>query len=498
MHSHKAIKNVVISLIYQFINLLFGFFVPRALIFTYGSDVNGLTSTMTQILNLVSLLQTGMVGASIFEMYKPIINNDLEIEASIYNSSKKYFKKMSLWFLLVLSLMIPYLLLTNSSKITSYEIIVSVLFLTCNSYINFRFYTCFDIVFSAHEDKYLIIYSQVIERVTYYFFIILSISLKLNFIFIYFGMLSGGVLKTIYCHIHFNKTYKDRYRKIIPKEYKIKNQYYLFCNQIVQQVLESIPIILITGIYDLSHSSIYSIYLMIMNVIKLCINTILNALSASFGQKTVELDIDGISEVYDFLNFIIFLITVVSLPLFSALINGFIQIYTSGLNHINYINTTISLLCIFYLISYVFYSISDFVVVNLGLFKKTFKSTVFVGSISVLITFIFTIIDFSCTFIGLIVFYIILSVLRFRITSYKLNYKYRLILGRAVLIIVMSLIFYRISYLILINSLKMFICVGMVSLILILLCTMIYCVLFEKRNLKLVIFFLKNNFYRRN
>ena len=72
MRSLSTLKNMIASLACEIMLVLFGLVVPRLIIETYGSEVNGLTSTITQVLSILNLLQAGAVGASIFQMYKPI------------------------------------------------------------------------------------------------------------------------------------------------------------------------------------------------------------------------------------------------------------------------------------------------------------------------------------------------------------------------------------------------------------------------------------------
>lgn len=56
--SKKAILNIITSLLLQSVILICGFIVPKLIITNFGSDVNGLISSITQFLAYISLLES--------------------------------------------------------------------------------------------------------------------------------------------------------------------------------------------------------------------------------------------------------------------------------------------------------------------------------------------------------------------------------------------------------------------------------------------------------
>ena len=74
----NTVKSTLTNILEQLFLLVYGLFIPRLIIQTYGSEVNGLTAFIQQFLNVFQLLQAGTVGASIYQLYKPIATNDYE------------------------------------------------------------------------------------------------------------------------------------------------------------------------------------------------------------------------------------------------------------------------------------------------------------------------------------------------------------------------------------------------------------------------------------
>lgn len=54
----KVVLNIITSLLLQVIILICGFIVPKLIITNFGSDVNGLISSITQFLAYISLLES--------------------------------------------------------------------------------------------------------------------------------------------------------------------------------------------------------------------------------------------------------------------------------------------------------------------------------------------------------------------------------------------------------------------------------------------------------
>ena len=76
MRTKRAITNIVFSILIEILLIVMGFVAPKIVIKVYGSDVNGLTSTINHVISLLNLLQAGAVGASIFQMLKPVAHKD--------------------------------------------------------------------------------------------------------------------------------------------------------------------------------------------------------------------------------------------------------------------------------------------------------------------------------------------------------------------------------------------------------------------------------------
>ena len=65
-------KNAFSSLLLQFATIIQGLVLPRLILGAFGSEINGLVSSITQFLSFISLLEGGLGAVVLAELYGPI------------------------------------------------------------------------------------------------------------------------------------------------------------------------------------------------------------------------------------------------------------------------------------------------------------------------------------------------------------------------------------------------------------------------------------------
>ena len=60
MKKKITLVNTISSILLQFVTIISGFILPRLLLEAFGSEVNGLVSSLTQFLKYMDLLEGGM------------------------------------------------------------------------------------------------------------------------------------------------------------------------------------------------------------------------------------------------------------------------------------------------------------------------------------------------------------------------------------------------------------------------------------------------------
>lgn len=72
----KSIKNAKVTLIYYFLQLILGFFSRKAFFDYLGSEVLGLNTTVSNLLNFLNLAELGVGMAVGYFLYQPLFDQD--------------------------------------------------------------------------------------------------------------------------------------------------------------------------------------------------------------------------------------------------------------------------------------------------------------------------------------------------------------------------------------------------------------------------------------
>ena len=84
-------KNLISGLVCRFISIVFPFAIRTVILYYLGEKYLGLSSLFTSILQVLNLSELGFSTAVIYNMYKPIVNNDIKTINALLNYYKKVY-----------------------------------------------------------------------------------------------------------------------------------------------------------------------------------------------------------------------------------------------------------------------------------------------------------------------------------------------------------------------------------------------------------------------
>ena len=92
-NKQKSKQILIFGIISQVVTLLLGILLPKLLIGGFGSEINGLLSSVKQIFVYVALLEAGVGTAALQAMYAPIAINDTLKVSEIMAATDRYFRR---------------------------------------------------------------------------------------------------------------------------------------------------------------------------------------------------------------------------------------------------------------------------------------------------------------------------------------------------------------------------------------------------------------------
>ena len=100
-----SIKNFLWGITGTIVTSIIAVIIPRLFIVNYGSEINGLLSSIRQIYVYLALLEAGVGSASLQALYKPIATGDKKSANEILSATNYYYRRTGLLYFIGIILM---------------------------------------------------------------------------------------------------------------------------------------------------------------------------------------------------------------------------------------------------------------------------------------------------------------------------------------------------------------------------------------------------------
>ena len=109
-------KNMIMTIVTRMVTLATGLFVQQRILVAYGSSLNGLTSSITQVMSYLVILEAGLGTASVQALYLPLANKDWDKASGIVTATGKEYRKIAAVFLFCFSIAVHTMRLKTDRK----------------------------------------------------------------------------------------------------------------------------------------------------------------------------------------------------------------------------------------------------------------------------------------------------------------------------------------------------------------------------------------------
>lgn len=348
----KFFVNLGMSIVSQVIILFLGFVIPRIIMLSYGSDTNGLTSTITQIFTYLSLLEAGISQATRNKLFKPI-NEDNRGEISYWLSvSRHYFRKISaIYFcvVLVIAFIFPLVLKTN---VGYWTVTFYILFEGLTSVVSFYFINTWVAFLTAKGDMYVVNSLTLLNKLLCYGVKILLALFGLNIALIQVGFFAVSIIQVVLYFIYMKKKYNWIDYSVPVKDAALSDRNSYIIIEIAWTIFSSTDMILLSVFVSTQMSSVYSVY----NLPFVALNSLLNAVYCALNYNlgiTYHENLQKYMKVHDMFNSLFVGGMTILMSVTYVLLIPFIKLYTQGVTDVNYIYPILPLLfCLVQMLSW--------------------------------------------------------------------------------------------------------------------------------------------------
>lgn len=311
MRINNIFKNINVSFLYSFLNLIFSFILRTIFIHKLGTEYLGLNSILANILSMLSIAELGIGSAIGFSLYKPISQNNTKKINALMQYYKKSYQIIGFVILVLGICLVPFLdaFITN---ITAYDYIYFIYLLYLLNTVIGYFFTYKRTLIIANQKNYVLTkYLMIFKLITYFsqMFILIFTS---NYILYIIAQFTISLLENLYVNYQINKQYpylNNKEVEELTKEEKsviTKNVKAMLFHKIGDYCINSTDNLIIAHFINITIVGIYSNYYTLIYNVNQFLTLIFQAASASFGNLIASTDKNTVYTRFKTFNFLAF------------------------------------------------------------------------------------------------------------------------------------------------------------------------------------------------
>lgn len=437
MRTKKALYNIISQMIYEIVAMICGLILPRFILSAFGSNYNGMLSSITQFLDYISFLTLGISGSTRLAIYKANASNDIYKVSAILKATEKYMRKVAyvfIGYIILLAFIYPLFVRNEFEWLEASSLVVIIGF---GVFAEYFFGLTYKTFLMANQSMYIYNIIQVASKIAN---TLISLALILLNQEIQIVKLGSAVCFVI-TPIILNKVVREKYHiinNVEPDYSSLKQRRDVMAHSIANCIHQYTDIFLLTLFTSPSIVSVYAVYNLILSSLRKLQNIFTTGLEAAFGDLWARKEFKKFGINFRIFEFLIFSFVSIVFSCTAILIMPFIENYTKGITDINYLVPVYAYIAVFTEAIYCIRTPYLIAVQAAGKYKDTKKGAFIESGINLIVSLIAV---FKFGLIGVILGTLVANIFR--------TLQYIIYLARNILDIQMKAFFYKCTWCIL-------------------------------------------------
>ena len=335
--------NLLSGFLYQVVLIVLSFLLPRLYLENFGSEVNGVLSTIKQIFAYMVLLESGIGLATTQALYKPVAEKNHNKISSVISATHSYYVKIGvIYAIIVLLIAFAYEYIVPTG--IEHGLIFGIVILTAlPNLFSYFMQAKYRILLEVDGRKYVITNSETILQLVSNIAKILVILLTNNLLLMQLSYCILSLLQLVYIYIHAKKRYKWLNINAESDFEAISQRKSVLVHQVSGMVFNNTDVLLLSFLCNFKVVSVYTIYNIFFSQMQTFITSIISGFSFALGQM-FHTDREKFIKVYNVYETFYIMSTFIIYTLMAVFLLPLIEIYTKGINDANYTNALLILL----------------------------------------------------------------------------------------------------------------------------------------------------------
>lgn len=387
MRGRKALYNMLAAIVELIVATVTSFIVPHCIIRAFGSGVNGLLSSITQFLCYIALIESGIGAIGRASLYRPLAENDIETLSGNVKALENFYRKVSYIFLAYVAILVvlfPLLLNQEFDWVYTATLIVILAFST---FIQYYFGITCQTVIQADQRKYIPSLLQALTLFLNAVITIVMIKMGASVHAVKIGSALAYAIRPMILYFYVKGNYKiDKNAK--PRHEILKQRWDGLAQHIAFFIHKNTDIAVLTIFANVKEVSVYSVYMLAVSGCSKVVNIFSSSLEPAFGNMIAKGEKEALKSRVRLCSTLTIQVAIIFFSTAVIVVSPFIKLYSRGVTDVNYLRPTFGIVM---LIAEAFYCVRlpyQSVVYAAGHFKQTRNGAILEAVLNIVISVI--------------------------------------------------------------------------------------------------------------
>lgn len=378
-------NNTITAGINQIVAIVCAFILPRHMLTSYGSEMNGLVSSISQFLSFVSLLDMGVSTVVQTSLYKPLAENDELLCNKILSASSRFFKIIAVilvGYTIVLIAVYPAFVETGSGSMTTALLILAISFSSISEYL---FGINNQVLLNADQNSYIQFGFRIITTLFNTIICIFLMKIGASIVFVKIASSLVFLIRPIGMSLYVKKNYSINFKEKYDQD-PIEQKWNGLAHHLSSFVFGNTDIVILTMFSTLQDVSIYSVYLLVVSGLNRLYSVCLTGVGSVLGDMYARHESEKLEKVFSLAEWLSHNLVIFMFANTGLLLTDFVMTYTKNISDANYFQPLFSsLLTVAYGLCCL-RNVYNILICSAGHFKQTQISSITEAIINIIVS----------------------------------------------------------------------------------------------------------------
>lgn len=332
MRTKKSIRNATVSIIMNVIMILIGLVSQKIFLHILGTEYLGISGLFSNIISMLAIVELGIGPAIIYNLYRPIKENDTVKIKALINFYKKVYNIIAILIFILGILLIPLLpYILKDANIPENIVIIYILFLT-DTFVSYLAAYKQSILY-ANQENYIINIIHIVYLIVMNFSQLFLLYLTENYYLYLITKIICRLLENVVISLVVLKKYpiffiknQEKVDSSTSKDILTRTKGLIF-HKIGTFIVDGSDNIIISTFLGIKMVGLYTNYSLILNAVTNLTTQVFSAITSSVGNLLVSVNKEKNVEVFKNIYFINFVMATIISVGFLCCIQPFISIW---------------------------------------------------------------------------------------------------------------------------------------------------------------------------